>query len=134
MLKPRLARTCLKYFLDPTKPLSSQYGGIIGLQAVGGVEITRALIVPNLREFEGLLRDAVESNDESKRREAEMVVSAVLDALLSLEGEVIGTTNGLANGHATEMNTGLEDKIGPLFAEKVLVLGRPKVMKAIMEC
>ncbi|KAG8529745.1 uncharacterized protein KY384_005226 [Bacidia gigantensis] len=134
MLKPRLARTCLKYFLDPTKPLGSQYGGMIGLQAVGGVEVTRALIVPNLREYEGLLRDAIEGNDDGKRKEAEMIVSALLDTLLSLEGEIVGTANGMANGHAMEMKVGLEDKIGPLFAEKVMTLGRPKVVKAIMQC
>ncbi|KAL9633376.1 MAG: hypothetical protein Q9164_004732, partial [Protoblastenia rupestris] len=112
MLKPRLARTCLKHFLDPTKPLCSQYGGIIGLQAVGGVEVVRALVVPNLKEYESVIRDALEGMDEGKRREGEMVVQALMQALAELEGESVGAVNGLVNGHASEMKGALEEKIG----------------------
>ena len=133
-LKPRLARTCLKYFLDPTKTLGSQYGGIIGLQAVGGVEIVRALIVPNLKEYESILKDAMEDVNDNKRREADKVTGALLEALLSLEGESYGHTNGLANGHAEEMKSALEDKVGPLFADRLVALGRPKVIKVVREC
>ncbi|KAL9101745.1 MAG: hypothetical protein Q9163_003021 [Psora crenata] len=133
-LKPRLARTCLKYFLDPTKPLTSQYGGIMGLQAVGGVEIIRALIVPNLKEYESLIRGALESVDEGKRREGEMVLRALMQALASLEGEGVGALNGFANGHAAEMKTALEEKIGGLFAERILEMDRPRLLKAVMEC
>ena len=134
MLKPRLARTCLKYFLDPTKPLGSQYGGIIGLQAVGGVEVVRALVVPNLKEYESVIRDALEAMDEGKRKEGEMVMQALLQALGSLEGDTVGSMNGFANGHAADMKGALEEKIGGFFAEKVLEMGRPRVFKAIMEC
>ena len=34
-LKPRLARSCLKTLLDPSKPFGAHYGAIIGLHAVG---------------------------------------------------------------------------------------------------
>lgn len=134
MLKPRLARTCLKHFLDPTKPLGANYGGIIGLQAIGGPEIVRALIVPNLKDYEDLVREAIDAMDETKRNEGEMVIKALLAALLSLEDEIIGTVNGLVNGHAGEMKKELGVKIGDLFAERVLDLGKPKLVKAIMEC
>ena len=134
MLKPRLARTCLKYYLDPTKPLASQYGGIIGLQSVGGTEVVRALVVPNLKEYETVVRDALEGIEDGKRREAEMVINVLMEALLSLEGESFGTLDTFTNGHAAEMKTALEEKIGPLFAERVVELGHPKVIKAIMEC
>ena len=134
MLKPRLARTCLKYFLDPTKPLGSQYGGIIGLQAVGGTEVVRGLVVPNLKEYETIIKDAHEGIEEGKRKEAEMVFGVLMEALVSLEGESVGTLNGFTNGHAAESRIALEEKIGPLFAEKIVELGRPKIIKAIMEC
>ena len=132
MLKPRLARTCLKHFLDPTKPLGANYGGIIGLQAIGGPEIVRALIVPNLREYEELVKDT--TDDETKKVEGEMIIKALLEALVSLEEESVGAVNGFANGHAAEIRKELGDKIGDLFAERVLELGKPRLVKAIMEC
>lgn len=134
ILKPRLARTCLKHFLDPNKPLGANYGGIIGLQAIGGPEIVRALIVPNLKEYEELVKDAIDAMDEGKRNDGEMVLRALLEALVSLEEDSVGAVNGFANGHASEMRKELGNKIGDLFAEKVLELGKPRLVKAIMEC
>lgn len=134
MLKPRLARTCLKHFLDPTKPLGANYGGIIGLQAIGGPEIVRALVVPNLKEYEELVKDAIDAMDEGKRNEGEMVISAILEALMLLEQEDVGAANGFADGHAAEKKRELSEKIGDLFAERVLELGKPRLVKAIMEC
>ena len=134
MLKPRLARTCLKHFLDPSKPLGANYGGIIGLQAIGGPEIVRALIVPNLREYEDLVKDAIDAMDEGKRNEGEMVIKALLEALLSLEEESVGAINGFANGHSVEWRKELGDKIGDLFAERVLELEKPRLVKAILDC
>ena len=134
MLKPRLARTCLKHFLDPTKPLGANYGGIIGLQAIGGPEIVRALIVPNLKEHEELVKDAIDAMDDGKKSEGEMIINALLEALVSLEGDSVGAINGFANGHAAEMKEALGKKIGDLFAERVLELGKPRLVKAIMEC
>lgn len=134
MLKPRLARTCLKHFLDPTKPLGANYGGIIGLQAIGGPEIVRALVIPNLKEYEELVKDAIDAMDEGKRNEGEMVISAILEALMLLEEESVGAANGFANGHAAEKKRELSEKIGDLFAERVLELGKPRLVKAIMEC
>lgn len=134
MLKPRLARTCLKYFLDPTKPLGSNFGGIIGLKSIGGPEVVRALVVPNLKDYEGLLREAIEGPDDGKRKEAGIVIDALLEALILLEGESVGAVNGFANGHAVETKHSLSEKIGGLLAERVLDTGRPRLLKAIMDC
>ena len=134
MLKPRLARTCLKHFLDPTKPLGANYGGIIGLQAVGGPEVVRALVVPNLKEYEEIVKDAIDSMDDGKKNEGEMVINALLEALVLLEEDSVGAVNGFANGHDAETKEVLGKKIGDLFAERVLELGKPKLVKAIMDC
>ena len=133
-LKPRLARTCLKHFLDPTKPLGSNYGGIIGLQAIGGPEVVRALIVPNLKEYEVLVREATEAPEDSRRLEGGMVLEALLEALASLEKDTVGAVNGSANCHATETRKKVADKIGDLLAEKVIDLSRPILVKAVLEC
>ena len=94
----------------------------------------RALVVPNLKEYEELVKDAIDAMDEGKRNEGEMVIKALLEALLSLEEESVGAVIGLANGHAAETRKDLSEKIGDLFAERVLELGKPRLVKAIIEC
>ena len=132
MLKPRLARTCLKHFLDPTKPLGANYGGIIGLQAIGGAEIIRASVVPNLKEYTSMLKDVLD--DETRNVEGDMVVEALMEALLSLAADTVGVVNGLGDGHAAEMKQGVGEKIGSLMAEKVMETGNSRLVKAIVEC
>lgn len=133
-LKPRLVRTCLKFFLDPTKPLGSNYGGIVGLQKIGGPEVIRALVVPNLKDYESLLREVTDSMDDNKKKEGEMLIDALTEALLTIEDESVGAVNGFMNGHAAEMKAGLSGKIGSLLAERVLASGGPKTLQAILEC
>ncbi|KAL6722214.1 histone H4-like TAF Taf6, SAGA complex subunit [Lecanora helva] len=135
MLKPRLARTCLKNFLDPSKSVQAHYGAIIGLQAIGGPELVRALIVPNLKEYEAFLLEAIEDTEGSPNQKGgEMVVEALVEALMSLEADALGTVNGMANGHAGEIRKEVAEKIGDLLAGRVIELGRPRLVKAILEC
>ena len=94
----------------------------------------RALVVPNLKEYEEVVRDATDSMDEGKKNEGEMVINALVEALVLLEEDSVGTINGFANGHDAEMKEVLSKKIGELFAERVLELGKPRLVKAIMEC
>ena len=132
-LKPRLARTCLKHFLDPAKPLGTNYGGIIGLQAIAGTEGVRALILPNLKEYENLIREPLEDDGSPKQAEAEAVLTALVGALQMLESDTIELTNGYASGDTVEQRRRLEDKVGPLIAGRVMQMGRPKFAKAIIE-
>lgn len=94
----------------------------------------RALVVPNLKEYEELVKDAMDAMDEGKRNEGEMVIKALLEALVSLEEESVGAVNGFTNGHAAEMRKELGEKIGDFFAERVLELGKPKLVKALIDC
>ncbi|MCJ1302163.1 hypothetical protein MMC08_004966 [Hypocenomyce scalaris] len=131
-LKPRLARTCLKHFLDPTKPLGAHYGAIIGLQAIGGPEVVRALILPNLRDYEGVVRDEIEG-EGPKKAEAEMVIGAILTALGTLEEDGVRLTNGQTAKAGEEMRAKIVEKIGELFGSRVADLGRPRLVRAILE-
>ena len=90
--------------------------------------------MPNLKEYDGYVKEAIEGGDETKSKEAEMVIEALLDALMLLEEESIGSVNGFANGHAMEMTSEMDEKIGPLLARRVLEMHRPKMVKAILEC
>ena len=118
--------------LDTNKTLGVNYGGIIGLQATGGPEIVRVLILPNLKDYEILIRETMEEG-ESSRKEAEIVLGALLGALQTLEQDSVGLTNGFANGDGEAVSVKLKEKVGPLITEKVLELGRPKLVRAILE-
>ncbi|KAL8744678.1 MAG: hypothetical protein Q9190_003101 [Brigantiaea leucoxantha] len=142
-LKPRLARTCLKHFLDPTKPLGANYGGIIGLQAIGGAEVVRALILPNLKQYEVLVREPLEEEgggdvggglESGKREEAEAVLTALVGALQMLEEDVVvGLTNGYTSGDGEEQRQRLSEKVGSLIAGRIVEMERPRLVKAILE-
>ncbi len=136
-LRPRLARTCLKHFLDPAKPLGTTYGGIIGLLAVGGPEVVRVLVVPNLKDFEMVLGSERGADDDLARKlEKEKVISALLQGIEMLEADSIAAVNALTNGEDHEGFTTqkLREKIGPLLADRVLALGRRTLVKAVLEC
>lgn len=49
-LQPRITKTLLRAFLDPARPLTTQYGAIVGLDRLGP-EVTRVLIVPNIKFY-----------------------------------------------------------------------------------
>lgn len=132
-LKPRLARTCLKHFLDPTKPLGANYGGIIGLEAIGGTEVIRALILPNVKEYESLIREPLEDVGSPKQVEAEAVLTALVGALQVLEEDTVDEMKGLTNGNDEGQRQRLEEKVGPLVAGRVFAMGRPKFVKALLE-
>lgn len=126
--------------LDPTKPFAVNYGGIIGLQATGGEAIVRVLILPSLKEFvEGILGDALLLEDsEVRRREAELIVGALVKALIQLDeggGRVSlsQSLNGGSRGEEEEVKDRLSEKIGGVMAERVLALGKPGLVGAILE-
>ena len=46
-MKPRILRTLAHAFLDPEKPLTTHYGAIVGLSALGAA-VVESLVMPNL--------------------------------------------------------------------------------------
>jgi transcription initiation factor TFIID subunit 6 len=105
-LKPRLARSCLKVFLDPKKPLGAHYGAILGLSAIGGAEVVRKLVVPNLKAYGELLSEISDSSDEvpgKSEADVRWVLRAVVHALATLvedDPAEAATTNGIGIGDA----------------------------------
>lgn len=131
MLKPRLVRSCLKSFLDPSKPFGAHYGAVIGLQAVGGPEVVRVLMIPNLREYSRLLGDGLE--DSARRPAAERVLNALVAVLASLrEGQP-----SLANGHPAvmtdDLRTKLVDKVGDLIASRIADANEVQLAHIVLE-
>lgn len=85
-LKPRIARSCLKHFLDSHKPLGTHYGAILGLTRVADAESVLTLILPNLRAYnDGILQEAMK--DDGKREQAEFVLEAIVKGLRLLDAD-----------------------------------------------
>lgn len=130
-LKPRLARSCLKNFLDPGKPFGTHYGGILGLHAIGGPEVVRALVVPNLKDYDTILRDELSSNGPRKA-EAEKVLSAIFNVLTSLVDESIGALNGYTDEAATDVQKNLVAKVGDIVGNRVADSGHVQLARAVL--
>ncbi|KAI9185779.1 hypothetical protein LWI28_010560 [Acer negundo] len=78
-LHPRVTKTLLHAFLDPTRLLSQHYGAIQGLAALGPSTV-RLLILPNLEMYLQLLEPEMlleKQKNEMKRNEAWRVYGAL---------------------------------------------------------
>ena len=125
-LRPRLARSCLKTFHDPKKPLAAHYGAILGIAALGGAEVVRRLVVPSLRDYGDLLAEHLSSGSEAgdeREVDVQYVTRAIVQALTTLVEDDAGLQNGYAgagvgesvvnglvngiNGHAEEGHNGV---------------------------
>lgn len=81
-LQPRIMRTLVHVFLDPTKSLPQHYGSIQGLAALGP-SVVRLLILPNLEPYLLLLEQEMlleKQKNEIKRHEAWQVYGALTRA------------------------------------------------------
>ena len=130
-LRPRLARSCLKTFLDPKKPLETHYGAILGLKAVSGQEGVRSLIIPNLKEYSKLVQEALDSGPPNSQA-AEFVIGAIIGALQDLKDENGPLLNGYASGDVEMQRTKLEAKFGALLTNRIIREGDPKLVQAVM--
>lgn len=96
-LKPRIARSCLKHFLDSHKPWGTHYGAILGLTFIAGAEGVRSLIIPNLKVYDLHLQRGFK--DDSKREQAEYVVDAIIKALEVVEKDAAEAGGLQQNGY-----------------------------------
>lgn len=101
-LKPRVTRTLLRAFLDPSKPAGTHYGALLGLREMGP-EVVRLVVVGNLEAWTtGVLAGLL--GDDKTKLEEEVVVT-----LRVLKGEN-GSANGSENGSETENKDAAEIK------------------------
>jgi transcription initiation factor TFIID subunit 6 len=131
-LKPRLARTCLKNLLDSSKPFSSHYGSLMGLYAIGGSEVVRDLILPNVKSYEIMIKDEI-VDDGPRKAEAEKVLGAILKLLASLTDDQAPLMNGHPAEAEEEIRKRLVDVVGDLVGSRIAETGQLQLAKAIID-
>ena len=87
-LQPRVTRTLLRAFLDPLRALTTHYGAIIGLTALGP-EVVRALVIPNMKSYLAMLQPVLDgkgtqegTNPEIAKMEAQRCKNALRDSMI----------------------------------------------------
>jgi len=78
-LQPRITKTLLHAFLDPTKALTTHYGAIVGLSTLGPYVI-ELLVLPNISHYYSLLQPELNSPNPIKCLEARKCYAALLKA------------------------------------------------------
>jgi transcription initiation factor TFIID subunit 6 len=132
-LRPKLTRTCLKYFLDPTKPAAVLYGAIQGLLEAGGAEAVRVLVLRNLKPFDEHILGPLRQTSESDIN-YQMLVQGLVQAVSSIAPSTEGFVGALSNGTASEADTAaLKDWIGNIIGEKIAASGNQQLIAAVLD-
>jgi transcription initiation factor TFIID subunit 6 len=94
-LKSRIARTCLKQFMDPDKSVGTHFGALQALlQVLGPGDALRGLILPNLKNYNDDFL-ARKMADNSTRHDTEILVDVLVGSLTALLPQrQIGRANG----------------------------------------
>jgi transcription initiation factor TFIID subunit 6 len=133
LLRPKLTRTCLKYFMDPSKPPAVLYGAIQGLLEAGGPEAVRVLILQNLKPFDGMILQPLKEKSEGTVDYA-MLVQGIVQAVTSLADKDDPAANGVINGSASDSEASeLKEFIGPIIGEKIAALGNRKLILTVLD-
>lgn len=130
-LRSRLARTCLKVFLDPSRTLTEHYGAVTGLSSIGGPEAIRTLVLPNVKAYQYVLNKAQNERNPDDP-ELVMMIGALVKAVGSIadEDSGLGLTNG-ANGNADEALQ-VEEFLGTVIGSRVAAMGNHALNKALL--
>jgi len=128
-LKPRLARTMLKTFLEPTKSFGAHYGALVALQGLAGSEGVRQLILPSLKLYDTILQEGLA--DETKRPDAEYVATALFSGIEMCAKDILELPNGELSG--SDVSERVVEKIGEVLGKRVIDSRDPKLLKAVLE-
>jgi transcription initiation factor TFIID subunit 6 len=132
LLRPKLTRTCLKYFLDPDKPAPVLYGAISGLSAAGGPESVRVLVLRNLKSFDSAILQPLKDKGEGSI-EFEMLVGGIVKAITTMGEDDKSVVNGINGGVPGSDVAELNEFLGSIIGERVASLGNRRLIKTVLD-
>jgi transcription initiation factor TFIID subunit 6 len=133
LLRPKLTRTCLKHFLDPTRGPAVLFGAISGVAAAGGPEAVRVLVLPNLKSFDAAVLQPLHDKGEAHALEFEMLVGGIMKAIESLVGSDKAVSNGVNGVDLSRETEQVVEFLGPIIGHRVGRLGNHALNRAILE-
>ena len=138
LLRPKLTRTCLKHFLDPTRQTAVLFGAISGVAAAGGSEAVRVLVLPNLKSFDAAVLQPLHEKGagagEPHAMELEMLVGGIMKAVESLVGgSGMPLANGVNGADLSREGEQVTEFLGPVIGQRVARLGNHALNRAILE-
>ncbi|ROT39053.1 DUF1546-domain-containing protein [Sodiomyces alkalinus F11] len=140
LLRPKLVRTCLKYFMDPDKPPASHFGAITGLAAAGGPEAVRILVVKYLRPYSDEILQRVRDRNEANGLHFEALTGAIVKAIAAIaeeEGSSSEKTKspGPVNGEGITAadRAQLVEFIGPILGTRIAQLGNKRLVEQVLD-
>lgn len=117
-LKSRIARTCLKQFMDVDKTLGTHYGALRALLSITGIEGLKMLVLPNVKMYNDDFL-AAKLADENTRRDAERVVGLFEGAFKTLnDTRQPQIANGTTDLEA--LRERLNEKIGDILTDLII--------------
>jgi transcription initiation factor TFIID subunit 6 len=130
-LKARIARTCLKQFMDPDKSPGTHYGALRALMSITHSEGVQMLILPNLKVYnDDVLK--VKLAEENSRNDTEKVVSLLLRALESVAASSrLPMANGTTN--LEDLRERLIEKVGDILTDRVIARQRNDVADFLLK-
>jgi transcription initiation factor TFIID subunit 6 len=130
-LKARIARTCLKQFMDPDKSPGTHYGALRALMSITHQEGVQMLILPNLKAYNNDVLQ-VKLAEENSRTDTERVVTLLLRALESVASSSrVPTANGTTN--LEDLRERLNDKVGDVLTDRIISRQRSDVAEYLLK-
>ncbi|KAJ4388925.1 histone H4-like TAF Taf6, SAGA complex subunit [Gnomoniopsis smithogilvyi] len=130
-LRPKLTRTCLKYFLDPSKPAAVLFGAVNGLSAAGGPMSVRVLLLPNLKAFDEMILSHLQ--EKVSTMEFDMLLGAIVKAIQTVEKNEIDMMNGVDNAVGENAAAELENFLGPRIGKAVFSLQNGRLNRQVLD-
>ncbi|KAF6807175.1 TATA box binding protein associated factor [Colletotrichum sojae] len=132
LLRPKLVRTCLKFFMDPDKPASTHFGAIAGVASAGGPEAVRVLVLKCLRAYNDNILQPLKEKGEGI--EFEMLVGGILKAIATMvEDDRTAAVNGVNGAGAGNYAAELNEFIGPILGERLNNLGNRRLIRLVLD-
>eukprot|EP00698_Gefionella_okellyi_P004198 TRINITY_DN13910_c0_g1_i1.p1 TRINITY_DN13910_c0_g1~~TRINITY_DN13910_c0_g1_i1.p1 ORF type:complete len:436 (+),score=98.10 TRINITY_DN13910_c0_g1_i1:47-1354(+) len=120
-LQPRITKTLSRAFLDPAKPLTTHYGAIVGITALGH-HCSRLLILPHVKAYYSILQKQLDSPKPARRAEAGRVDGALWRAVSDVLRALTAPGKSLADV-VGELPVSLDD-LHELFGDRVDTMAR----------